>query len=101
MYDFSRGPLVWIAFIVFFGGSIYRIVSTIMTAKKDKVVLPFTRTLDHTFCVEEYENAPRIRHLVFSFSHLSSSHSHFCRRPRAFVEGVVGCRMVGVAGFFE
>jgi len=43
MYDFSRGPLVWIAFIVFFGGSIYRIVSTIMTAKKDKVVLPYMR----------------------------------------------------------
>lgn len=43
MYDFSRGPLVWIAFIVFFGGSIYRIVSTIATAKKDKVVLPYFR----------------------------------------------------------
>ena len=43
MYDFSRGPLVWIAFIIFFGGSIYRIVSTIMTAKKDKVVLPYFR----------------------------------------------------------
>jgi nitrate reductase gamma subunit len=43
MYDFSRGPLVWIAFIIFFGGSIYRIVSTIMTAKKDKVVLPYLR----------------------------------------------------------
>jgi len=43
MYDFSRGPLVWIAFIIFFGGSIYRIVSTIVTAKKDKVVLPYMR----------------------------------------------------------
>jgi nitrate reductase gamma subunit len=43
MYDFSRGPLVWIAFIIFFGGSIYRIVTTIVTARKDKVVLPYMR----------------------------------------------------------
>jgi nitrate reductase gamma subunit len=43
MYEFSRGPLVWIAFIIFFGGSIYRIVSTILTARKDKVVLPYMR----------------------------------------------------------
>jgi len=43
MYDFARGPLVWIAFIIFFGGSIYRIVSTIRHAKKDKVVLPYMR----------------------------------------------------------
>ena len=43
MYDFSRGPLVWIALIIFFGGSIYRIVSTIRYAKKDKVVLPYMR----------------------------------------------------------
>ena len=43
MYDFSRGPLVWIAFIVFFGGSIYRIVSTIAAARKDKIVLPYIR----------------------------------------------------------
>lgn len=43
MYEFSRGPLVWIAFIIFFGGSIYRIISTITTAKKDKVVLPYMR----------------------------------------------------------
>jgi len=41
MYEFSRGPLVWIAFIVFFAGSIYRIISTISQAKKDKVVLPY------------------------------------------------------------
>jgi nitrate reductase gamma subunit len=43
MYEFSRGPLVWIAFIIFFGGSAYRIMSTIMTARKDKVVLPYMR----------------------------------------------------------
>lgn len=43
MYDFSRGPLVWIAFAVLIAGSIYRIVSTIALAKKDKVILPYIR----------------------------------------------------------
>jgi len=43
MYDFSRGPLVWIAFAVLLIGSIYRIASTIMMAKKDKVVLPYMK----------------------------------------------------------
>lgn len=43
MYEFSRGPLVWIAFLVFFGGSIYRIAAIIARAKKDKVVLPYMK----------------------------------------------------------
>lgn len=43
MYEFSRGPLVWIAFIILIVGSIYRIISTIRTARKDKVVLPYMR----------------------------------------------------------
>jgi nitrate reductase gamma subunit len=43
MYEFARGPLVWIAFIILIAGSIYRIVSTIRTARKDKVVLPYMR----------------------------------------------------------
>ncbi|MCK5125104.1 MAG: nitrate reductase [candidate division Zixibacteria bacterium] len=43
MYEFSRGPLVWIAFAVFFGGSLYRIISTIIQSKKDKVVLPYMK----------------------------------------------------------
>jgi nitrate reductase gamma subunit len=41
MYEFARGPLVWIAFILFFGGCIYRIVSIALLAKKDKVVYPY------------------------------------------------------------
>jgi nitrate reductase gamma subunit len=41
MYEFARGPLVWIAFLVFFFGSLYRIVSIIRLAKKDKVVYPY------------------------------------------------------------
>lgn len=43
MYEFSRGPLVWIAFLVFTAGSIYRITSIIMLARKDKVVLPYMK----------------------------------------------------------
>lgn len=43
MYEFSKGPLVWIAFGVLLVGSIYRIVQTIRLAKRDKVVLPYMK----------------------------------------------------------
>ncbi len=39
MYEFVRGPLLWVTFIVFIGGMIYRTVSLIrLSLKKDKVV---------------------------------------------------------------
>jgi nitrate reductase gamma subunit len=41
LYNLVRGPLVWIAFLVFIGGSSYRIYSLINLAKKEKVILPF------------------------------------------------------------
>ncbi len=41
LYTLVRGPLVWIAFIVFIGGSIYRLYSFINLAKKDKTIMPF------------------------------------------------------------
>ena len=41
LYNFVRGPLVWIAFIVFIGGSIYQIRELILLAKKEKVVYPY------------------------------------------------------------
>jgi nitrate reductase gamma subunit len=41
LYNLVRGPLVWIAFIVFIGGSIYRVKSFINLAKKDKTIMPF------------------------------------------------------------
>jgi len=41
MYDFARGPLVWIALAVFILGSIYRLVSMYFLARKDKVVIPY------------------------------------------------------------
>ena len=40
MYEFVRGPLVWIALIVFFGGSAYRLFRLFAAAKKERVVLP-------------------------------------------------------------
>jgi len=41
LYNLVRGPLVWIAFFIFIGGSAYRIYSLINLAKNEKVVLPF------------------------------------------------------------
>jgi len=40
-YTLVRGPLVWIAFIIFIAGSIYRVKSLIDLAKKEKVIFPF------------------------------------------------------------
>ena len=34
IYNFVRGPLVWISFIIFIGGSIYRLISMALLAKK-------------------------------------------------------------------
>jgi nitrate reductase gamma subunit len=41
MYEFTRGPLVWIAFLVFFGGGLYRFISTIRLAREEKVLYPY------------------------------------------------------------
>lgn len=41
LYNFVRGPLVWIAFLVFIGGSIYRIREMVLLAKKEKVIYPY------------------------------------------------------------
>ena len=35
MYEFVSGPLVWIAFIIFIGGSLYKLVYMLSGAKKD------------------------------------------------------------------
>lgn len=41
LYDFLRGPMVWIAFIIFIGGSILRIASLLYQAKKARVIYPY------------------------------------------------------------
>jgi len=39
MYEFVRGPLLWVSFIVFFAGTVYRVTSLVaLSLKKDKVV---------------------------------------------------------------
>ena len=40
MDDFVSGPLVWIAFLGFFAGSLYKIVTVARLAKKERVVYP-------------------------------------------------------------
>jgi nitrate reductase gamma subunit len=40
-YNLVRGPLVWVAFIVFIGGSVYQVRRLILLAKKEKVVYPY------------------------------------------------------------
>lgn len=34
IYDFVRGPLVWVALIIFVGGILYRVISMLMLARK-------------------------------------------------------------------
>lgn len=46
MFDFISGPLVWIAFIGFFGGLGYRLVGMARLARRERVVYP---TLDAKF----------------------------------------------------
>ncbi len=41
MYDFARGPLMWIALLVFAGGCLYRLIWMFTAARKDKVVYPY------------------------------------------------------------
>jgi nitrate reductase gamma subunit len=40
LYNLVRGPLVWIAFLVFIGMSIYKVRRLYLMAKNEKVVLP-------------------------------------------------------------
>lgn len=40
MYELVRGPLVWVAFIVFVGGLALKLITTARLAKKEKTVYP-------------------------------------------------------------
>jgi nitrate reductase gamma subunit len=40
IYNFVRGPFVWIAFLVFIGMSVYKVRRLYLMAQKEKVVLP-------------------------------------------------------------
>ena len=37
LYSFVRGPLAWVAFIIFIGGSLYRLISMLRLAKKKDI----------------------------------------------------------------
>jgi nitrate reductase gamma subunit len=76
VYKFVRGPLVWITFIVFIGGSAYRIYSMISQAKKEKVVLPYMnlkyslRSIFHwliPFASRNWRGRPVITIVTFAF----------------------------------
>ena len=41
LYEIVRGPLAWAALLVFFLGILYRVVSMLIEARKDKVVYPY------------------------------------------------------------
>lgn len=41
IYSFVRGPMVWIAFLVFFFGMVYKIFHTLQLAKKEKIIYPY------------------------------------------------------------
>jgi nitrate reductase gamma subunit len=44
MYEFVSGPLVWIAFVGFVAGCLYKIITTARLARKDRVVYPTFNT---------------------------------------------------------
>ncbi len=41
IYTLARGPLVWLAFLVFLIGMFYRVFTTLKMAKKEKVIYPY------------------------------------------------------------
>jgi len=41
LYTFLKGPMVWVAFSVFLSGSVYRVISLLKLARKDRVVYPY------------------------------------------------------------
>jgi len=77
VYNFVSGPLVWVSFILFFGGSIYRIVSMARMAKKtDPVVYHFwslkyaMRSISHwiiPFASENMRKHPAMTIVTFAF----------------------------------
>jgi len=77
IYNFVSGPLVWVSFILFFGGSIYRIVSMARMAKTtDPVVYHFwslkyaLRSIAHwvvPFASENMRKHPAMTIVTFAF----------------------------------
>lgn len=76
IYNFVRGPLVWVAFLIFFGGSLYKIRTLILLAKNEKVVFPYMslkyslRSILHwliPFASRNWRRRPMMTIVTFSF----------------------------------
>ncbi|MFH1624998.1 MAG: TmcC family electron transfer complex membrane anchor subunit [Pseudomonadota bacterium] len=76
MYEFVSGPLVWVSFIVFIGGSIYRLVTMFKLAKNEKVIYPYMslkyslRSLIHwviPFATTNMRKRPAMTVITFAF----------------------------------
>jgi nitrate reductase gamma subunit len=76
MYEFLRGPLVWIAFALLVGGGLYRVISMILGAQKERGVVPTMsakfgmRSLAHwvvPFAAKNMRLRPLFTVLSFSF----------------------------------
>lgn len=75
-YNFVRGPLVWIAFLTFIFGSMYRVYTILKLVRKDKVILPYlnskyiARSFFHwlvPFNTYNWRRRPVITTITFSF----------------------------------
>lgn len=40
MFDFITGPLIWITFAIFIGGSLFKLISAMKLARQDAIVFP-------------------------------------------------------------
>lgn len=77
LYAFVSGPLVWVAFIIFIGGSIYRVASmAILARKKDGVVFEYfnfkyaSRSIFHwiiPFASTNWKRNPWMTIVTFAF----------------------------------
>jgi nitrate reductase gamma subunit len=77
LYNFVSGPLVWVAFIIFIGGSLYRVASLIvMVHKKEKFIYSYMswkyslRSILHwitPFATENWRKHPTLTIATFAF----------------------------------
>jgi nitrate reductase gamma subunit len=77
IYNFVSGPLAWLAFIIFFGGCLYRLVSLILLVnKKEKFIFTYMswkyslRSILHwmtPFATENWRQHPVLTIVTFAF----------------------------------
>ena len=77
LYNFVSGPLAWVSFIVFIGGSLYRLVNLfIMVNKKEKFIFTYMswkyslRSILHwiiPFATENWRRHPVLTIVTFAF----------------------------------